>query len=373
MGSFGQAKLWDLQLTSQMVGTQWSCADFVWMVERKSPWRFPQWRGEDLLASRLRLLLDLIAKRALSFSEQPHPAPETDEGGCRNFEIRIRSLRQKQRAVLSNKDIPRPPKKPLEILPKDPSGSPGGASRPSEATWGPQTAPRGLQKGLQGHQKAPQGAPKGPYSPQSTHHFTLLGFTQPKAGPNPAETPKPPLMATPHSSAQKHHASSTLFYFKSRLITARCTNSKGPSTRFSQFPPPFTSTQPWAGRHPTGCGLSRFCPQGHVTIFQHDTRAPAGTPISPLKPSPVSNPQPHSLTPPPLPAAPQGHGGTLQSPPAAGAAAGRGAAALSDSNVGQWEAGLGPISAAPEAKRVKIGWRGVGGLISRGGGPTPLP
>lgn len=157
------------------------------------------------------------------------------------------------------------------------------------------------KKGLQGHQKAPQGAPKGPYSPQSAHHFTLLGFTQPKAGPNPAETPKPPLMATPHSSAQKHHASSTLFYFKSRLITARCTNSKGPSTRFSQFPPHFTSTQPWAGRHPTGCGLSRFCPQGHVTIFQHDTRAPAGTPISPLKPSPVSNPQPHSLTPPPPP------------------------------------------------------------------------
>lgn len=301
MGGFGQAKLWDLQLTSQMVGTQWSCADFVWMVGRKSPWRFPQWRGEDLLASRLRLLLDLIAKRALSFSEQPHPAPETDEGGCRNFESRIRSLRQKQRAVLSNKDIPRPPKKPLEILPKDPSGSPGGVSRPSEATWGPQTAPRGLQKGLQGHQKAPQGAPKGPYSPQSTHHFTLLGFTQPKAGPNPAETPKPPLMATPHSSAQKHHASSTLFYFKSRLITARCTNSKGPSTRFSQFPPPLHLHTTLGWQTPHRVRAQPVLPPGPRYDLSARHTGPCRDPHLPPQTLPglePTIPQPHTAPPP---------------------------------------------------------------------------
>lgn len=174
MGGFGQAKLWDLQLTSQMVGTQWSCADFVWMVGRKSPWRFPQWRGEDLLASRLRLLLDLIAKRALSFSERPHPAPETDEGGCRNFESPIRSLRQKQRAVMSNKDISRPPKK----APGDPSkrslGFPrrclqtlrGHLGSPNSTSRTPKRAFRATKRPLKGPQKAPT-VPKAPI----TSHF----------------------------------------------------------------------------------------------------------------------------------------------------------------------------------------------------------
>lgn len=202
MGGFGQAKLWDLQLTSQMVGTQWSCADFVWMVGRKSPWRFPQWRGEDLLASRLRLLLDLIAKRALSFSERPHPAPETDEGGCRNFESPVRSLRQKQRAVMSNKDISRPPKK----APGDPSkrslgfprrclqslrghlGSPNSTSRPPKGPSGPPKGPsRGPKRPLQSpkhpslHTSA-QSRPKSCRNPKTTAYgnTTFLGTKAPR-------------------------------------------------------------------------------------------------------------------------------------------------------------------------------------------------
>lgn len=172
-------------------------------------------------------------------------------------------------------------------MPPEPQRPPGVPKQHLEAS---KRAFRATKRPLKGPQKAPT-VPKAPI----TSHFS----------PKQAQILQKPQN---HRLWQHHiprHKSTTLlphfFYFKSRLITARCTNSKGPSTRFSQFPPHFTSTQPWAGRHPTGCGLSRFCPQGHVTIFQHDTRAPAGTPISPLKRSPVSNPQPHSLTPPPPP------------------------------------------------------------------------
>lgn len=139
---------------------------------------------------------------------------------------------------MSNKDISRPPKK----APGDPSkrslgfprrclqtlrghlGSPNSTSRPPKGPSGP---PKGPSRGP----KRPLQFPKHP----SLHTF---GLHTAQSRPKSCRNPKTTAYGNTTFLGTKAPASSTLFYFKSRLITARCTNSKGPSTRFSQFPPP---------------------------------------------------------------------------------------------------------------------------------------